>query len=213
MKVNQGSGKEFAQAPVGTHMAICVSVIDIGTQEREWQGKKKWSRQVVLGWELPDELIPEGHGDFSGKPFFVSRFYTASIGEKATLRKDLVNWRGQEFTEKELDGFAIKNVLGKPCLITLTKNEAGKTRVNGISALPKQLKDKVPAPVNEMRYFSLDKEEFDMELFNGLTDGFKKMIQNSPEFQDLTGAKRPPEVADREEHEPESAVDPDPLPF
>lgn len=176
-------GSEFEQAPTGTHIARCVKLIDIGTQRGEFQGKATSKRQCIIGWELPTELMTEG--DAAGKPFCVSKFYTSSLNEKATLRKDLANWRGRDFTESELAGFEAKNILGKPCLVSITPNEKGRARVTGVMMLPKNTN--VPAQVNPTLYFSLD--EFDQRVFDSLSDGFKKMITASPEYQAIVSPK------------------------
>lgn len=188
MKWTDTGGGDFEQPPVGTHPAYCVSIIDIGTQKGEYQGKATSKRQVIIGWELPQELMTEG--EYAGKPFKVSKFYTASLGEKANLRKDLANWRGRDFTDEELRGFESKNILGKPCMLSLTKNDKGKTRVTGVMALPKSMASTLPAPANGLTYFSLERDEFKRETFEALSDGIKKMIQVSPEFQELTSAPR-----------------------
>jgi hypothetical protein len=177
MKWTDTGGGDFEQPPVGTHVARCVKVIDIGTQKGEYQGKATSKRQCIIGWELPDELMSEG--DYAGKPFTVSKFYTASLSEKANLRKDLANWRGRDFTEQELQGFDAKNILGKACLVSLTPNDKGRIRVTGIMALPKGTQ--VPDQVNGVTYFSLD--EFDPKTFENLSDGYKKLIMASPEYK------------------------------
>lgn len=177
MKWQDNGGGSFEQPPVGTHVAICTKVIDIGTQKSEYQGQATIKRQCIIGWELPNELMNEG--DYAGKPFTVSKFYTASLSEKANLRKDLANWRGRDFTEQELNGFESKNILGKACMLSLTKNDKDKTRITGVMALPKGTP--VPAQVNQSLYFSLD--EFDQATFDGLSDGIKKLIQASPEYR------------------------------
>jgi len=193
MKWQDTGGGDFEQPPVGTHVARCIKVIDIGTQKGEYQGKATTRRQCIVGWELPTELMTEG--DYAGKPFTVSRFYTASLGEKANLRKDLANWRGRDFTDAELGGFDSKNILDKTCLLGLTPNEKGKVRVTAVMALPKATQ--VPARTNAIVYFSLD--EFDQEVFDSLSDGIKKMIVVSPEYQ---AAKNPtqPQVGGRKGH-------------
>lgn len=175
---DSGSGN-FEQAPIGSHVARCVKVIDIGTQKGEYQGQVTIKRQVIIGWELPNELMTEG--DFAGKPFTVSKFYTASLNEKATLRKDLANWRGRDFTEQELLGFDAKNILGKPCMISIIHNEKQKAKVSGVMALPKGMQ--VPDMINEPVFFSLD--DFSQLMFDQLSDGYKKLIQASPEYQAL----------------------------
>lgn len=190
MKWVDNGGGDFEQPPVGTHVGRCIKVIDIGTQKGEYQGKATSKRQCIVGWELPTELM--GEGDYAGKPFTVSRFYTASLGEKANLRKDLANWRGRDFNEAELKGFESKNILDKGCLLGLTPNDKGKVRVTAVMALPKDTQ--VPARVNPIVYFSL--EAFDQAVFDGLSDGIKKMIVASPEYQALknpvqtTGGKK-----------------------
>lgn len=177
MKWSDSGGGDFEQPPVGTFVGRCIKIIDIGTQKGEWQGKANFKRQVIIGWELPTELMTEG--DYAGKPFVVSKFYTASLSEKANLRKDLQNWRGREFTTEELAGFDSKNILGKPCMLSLTANDKGKTRVTGVMAMPKGIE--VQAQINQGVYFSLD--EFSADVFEGLSKGFKAMITASPEYQ------------------------------
>lgn len=179
MKWADNGGGDFEQAPIGTHIARCVKIIDIGTQKGEYQGKVNIRRQCIVGWELPNELMTEG--DYKGKPFVVSRFYTASLGEKANLRKDLENWRGRAFTEQELMGFESKNILDKPCMLGIIHNDKGKARVSGVMAVPKGTP--VPNRVNDLLYFSLD--DFDAKIYESLSEGYKKLIQASPEWAAL----------------------------
>lgn len=179
MKWTDTGGGDFEQAPIGTHVARCIKIIDIGTQKGEYQGKVNIRRQCIIGWELPNELMQEG--DYAGKPFTVSRFYTASLGEKANLRKDLENWRGKQFTDQELHGFHSKKLLGVPCMISIIHNDKGKARVAGVMALAKGMT--VPDQVNANVYFSLD--EFDAKVFEALSDGYQKLIKASPEWASL----------------------------
>lgn len=180
MKWQDNGGGDFEQPPVGTHVAICTKIIDIGTQKSEYQGQANIRRQCIIGWELPNELMTTG--DYAGKPFTVSKFYTASLSEKANLRKDLANWRGRDFSEEELSGFESKAILGKACMIALTPNDKGKVRVTGVMALPKGTT--VPPQANQSLYFSLD--EFDRAVFEKLSDGHKKFIIASPEYRHVT---------------------------
>lgn len=179
-------GGDFEQPPVGTHLARCIRIIDIGTQKGEYQGKATFKRQVIIAWELPTELISEG--EYAGKPFGVSRFYTASLSEKANLRKDLQNWRGRDFTPQELGGFDPRNILGKACMLSLTENDKGKIRVTGVMAKPKGVP--IPEQVNPSLYFSLEPDEYDAKVFESLSDGYKKMIQISPEYIELTNPSK-----------------------
>ena len=185
MKWADAGGGDFEQPPTGTHIARCIKVIDIGTQKGEYQGQANIRRQCIIGFELSNELMTEG--DYKGKPFVTSRFYTASLSEKANLRKDLENWRGRAFTEEELKGFESKNILGKPCMLSLTENDKHKVRITGIMALPKGAE--VPSQVNSSVYFSLD--EFNQQTFDGLSEGIKRLIKASPEYMGILNPRAP----------------------
>lgn len=172
---NWKSETTFENVKPGTYPARCVKIVDIGTQHGEYQGKPTVRRKNVITWELPDELRDDG------KPMIISKFYTTSLGEKATLRRDLVNWRGREFTAAELRDFDPKNILGKPCLITVTEKENGKTAVSGVSGLPKGMP--VAEQINPSFYFDLD--DFSQDLYDQLSEGMKKLIRGSAEFPSL----------------------------
>ena len=187
MKVSDSGGGDFEQAPAGTHQARCVRLIDIGTQFGEYQGKPNAARKVVVTWELPNEHMTTG--EFAGKPFLVNKWYTASIGEKANLRKDLVNWRGKEFTDEELRGFEIKNILGAPCMLSITLNEKNKARVTGVMKPPKGME--ATPQVNQLVYFSLERDEFNQTIFDGLSEFWQGEIKKSPEWADLNGKPGP----------------------
>ena len=174
MMVKDAGGGDFEQPEAGTYSANSYKLIDIGTQTGEYQGKPTVRRQVILGWELDEPMS-------DGRPFVVSKFYTASLSEKATLRHDLESWRGRAFTENELGGFDLHAILGKPCMLSLTKNDKGKVRVTAVSKLPRGMQ--AMKVVNPIMYFSLD--NFDPEVFAGLSDGIKRMIVNSPEYQEV----------------------------
>ena len=173
MMVKDAGGGDFEQPEAGTYSANSYKLIDIGTQTGEYQGKPTVRRQVILGWELDEPMS-------DGRPFTVSKFYTASLSEKATLRHDLESWRGRAFTEDELGGFDLQGVLGKPCMLTLTRTDKGKTKVAAVSKLPKGMTPM--KAVNPITYFSLD--DFDVNVFAGLSDGIKRMIMQSPEYQE-----------------------------
>ncbi len=165
----------FESVKPGTYAARCIKIVDIGTQRGEYKGEPTQARKNVLTWELPNELRDDG------KPMVISKFYTASLGEKATLRKDLVNWRGREFSAEELRSFDPKNILGAVCLITVTEKENGKTAVSGVSGVPKGMQ--VGEQINPSVYFDLD--DFNEELYDELSEGMKKLIRGSLEYPSL----------------------------
>ena len=45
MKLTDSGGGNYEQPPIGTHVARCIKVIDLGTQRGEYQGKATIKRQ------------------------------------------------------------------------------------------------------------------------------------------------------------------------
>lgn len=121
----------------GTYVAICNMLVDLGMQYNETY--KNSSRKVLIGWEIPDETY-EYEGVTHRKT--LSKRYTASLGERATLRQDLISWRGRDFTNEELAAFDLKNIVGASCMLNVIHKESnGKTYANisGIMSLPKAM--------------------------------------------------------------------------
>src|SRR4030067_196104 len=190
LKVQEGG--EFKSVDAGTYPARCIKLIDLGTQHGEYLGIAQVQKQVLLSFELPTELIESG--EWAGSPYSISKFYTASLGEKATLRHDLEAWRGRPFTEEELKGFDLKNVVGKPCMISVIKTDTGKSKINSVMAVMKGMT--VPDAINTFVYFDID--EWDNGIFIGLTDGIKKIIMQSDEASDRQGEEKPQEPGDED---------------
>lgn len=98
-------------------------------------GKEKMTHKINIVWQI-DETRDDG------KPFTVRKRYTLSLHEKAALRKDLESWRGRAFTEQELQGFDLENLLKVPALLNIIHNQKdGSTFANvaSIMRLPKTM--------------------------------------------------------------------------
>lgn len=180
-------GANFEPAPAGNHVAICYSMIYLGTQKEEYQGTEKSQEKVRLTWELTEETkeFKEGEGE---KPWSVSQEYTLSLGERANLRKHLESWRGKEFTKDELQGFDITNVLGVPCMLNVmhrTSKTGNKyVQVTGVTPLPKSM----PKPKMFNEKFTITPDDFKNEpLLMTLPDWIKEKIYNSEEYKANTG--------------------------
>ena len=62
---------DFKDPPEGTHPARCYRVIDLGTQEVDFQGQIKHQRKVLVSWELQCEERMD-----DGRPFSIGKKYT-----------------------------------------------------------------------------------------------------------------------------------------
>jgi len=182
-----GGNADFKQVPAGMHMARCYRLVDLGTQKQEWQGQTKMLRKVMVSFEIHGE---DENGQpivmDDGKPMSISKNYTLSLAEKASLRADLVSWRGRDFTESELRRFDLKTILGAWAMISVVHAQGGngKTYANivNINGVPAAIKKAgLPEPFNDTTSFSLD--EPDMKIFEKLSKGIKAKIEMSPEWK------------------------------
>jgi hypothetical protein len=178
VNAGNGNGGDFEQVPQGTFAARCYQIIDLGHQTIEWQGTAKVVPKVRITWELNEPMK-------DGRPFSISKEYTASIGEKANLRKDLEAWRNRKFTAQELAAFSLENVLGAPCMLGVVhvpSKDGTKTYANlgSIMALPKGME--CPELVNPAIKFDIS--NFDQNIFNSLTNYVQKKILMSKELEE-----------------------------
>lgn len=201
-----GNEGGFTPIPPGMHLARCYRVIDLGTQKSEYQGQIKYLRKVMLQFEVHSE------GDdgqplltSKGEPMTISKNYTLSLAEKASLRADLQSWRGRDFTADELQGFELKNILGAWAMITVAKSVGnnGKeyTNIMNVNPVPPAIKKSgLPTAYNQPGIFSLD--DVDMEMFETFSTFTKQKIQASPEWQNRSATPSKSSLEDIDEDIP-----------
>ena len=164
------SGGDFESPPEGTHNAVCVGLIDKGTHRREFNGEAKMRRELMISWEIDEQRN-------DGKRFRVGSTYTLSFNEKAKLRQHLEAWRGKKMGDGE--DFDLAAILGKPCMLTLAKNDRGYVNVVGVAGLPKGM---APiAPEDGVICFNLDSP--DNAEFEKLSEKMQEYIAESPEYE------------------------------
>lgn len=179
---DKGTGTHFEIIPEDTYTAICCEVIDLGLQENKTYDKVQ--PKVLIGWELP-ELQVEINGEM--KPRIFTKQYTNSLNDKATLRKDLVAWRGKQFTEEELKGFDVSKLLGVPCLLQIVHSKSGdRTYANlgGITKLPKGM----PQPTPQTDKIRFDIDESPLSMIDDMPSWIQDIIKESIEYKKRTGS-------------------------
>lgn len=171
-------GGDFKKVPEGVHMATCIWLYDLGTQHNAQFNVDQ--QKCLIAWEIPEERVDiEG----ASKAMVISKKYTVSLNVKASLRKDLEAWRGRAFTEEELAGFNLKNILGKPCQLQVIhkQGENGKVYANiaAIMAVPKG--HKPTPPENDLILFDMDAGSC---VPDNVPEWIMTMISASPEYKD-----------------------------
>jgi hypothetical protein len=161
--------------PAGTHVARCYGIIDLGTQYSEKFGR--WANKIMIQFELPADLTDDG------RPAIISKKYTLSLNDKASLRKDLESWLGRPVTAKEeCEGFGLGSMLGAACLLSILHGEnAEKTYayIAGVMSVPEGMV--VPDAVNPVVLYDIDNGED--AVYARLPDWVKNLIQQSREFK------------------------------
>ena len=186
-----GSNEKYEKKLIkeGTHLAICYSFIDLGTHVEESFGKIEPIHKIQIGWELPnlvEKYTPKDTEEEKDFIPYIFKEYTDSLNEKSNLHKDLVSWRGKQFTEEELNGFDIEKVVGVPCLLTIVHVTA-KTSGNEYEKITSVSKIVEGMPVPElsrsMRFLSFQDEPYNENLYNSLPEWLQNKIATSNEYK------------------------------
>lgn len=177
LTVSETKSANFEMPPAGPVAGRCSRLIDLGSQESDFQGERKMQRKILLTWELA-ELRTDG------SPHIISRRFGLSLHEKAALRAFLQAWRGRPFTQEELDLFDLRRLLNAPALLNIMHTERkGKDYANiiSISPLPKGMTapDLTAAPIA----FDIDADDAPA-ILETLSEGMQATIAASPEWQE-----------------------------
>lgn len=189
--VRENARSKFEIIPEGTYSAICYGVIDEGEQYNKKYDK--WTGKVRIMWEIPELKI---NIDGEELPRAISKEYTASLSEKSNLRRDLVSWRGKQFTQDELLGFDLENILGAPCLLQIihgTKTNGDEyATVSSVMKLPKGMTE--PVQVNKNVLFNCTSQNISDELFS-LPQWIQNIIMQSKQYKEMNAVpteEKPP---------------------
>ena len=184
----EANSSTFTPVPTGMHLGRCFRVVDLGTQKSTYKGTDKFQRKVLIQFEIHSE---DAQGNplltDKGEPMSISKRYTLSLYENSSLSKDLESWRGSAFTADERRGFDLEKLLGVWAMLNITKSVGNDskeyTNIETINPVPMQIKKAgLPDPHNDTMIYSI--QNSDEDTFNKLSEGVRKTIEASPEFQD-----------------------------
>lgn len=135
--VVQDNDKVRELCPAGSYSAVCVDVVDLGIVETTYQGQIRKTHKCRVMFEVAEQRA-------DGSPFYIGERFTASLGEKAALRKFLEGWRGKAFTADELKGFDLEQLIGAPAIISVVHNQNGDRTFDNIASASKIMKGMAP---------------------------------------------------------------------
>lgn len=185
----QAPVKQRVLPPADTHPARCYQVIDLGTQEGEWEGSKKIARKVRLTWELPGtehifnpEVGPE--------PFSLGRNYTLTMGDKGCLKPVVIASRGAFRDDAEASRFNLEELLGTTVLLQVD-HEPGKdgmsARITSVAKLPKAM----TCPPARLAPVYYETAMGNNPVYKAFPEWLQKEIAKSPEYQKAVSGAAP----------------------
>ncbi len=108
MKI-KGNQKNFEPCPEHNGRGVCVDVTPTENKQTQY-GPRDIFRIVFETDKLRED----------GTPYAVwSKGFTASLNEKASLRKFLRGWFGRDLTPQEMEDFDTETLLGKPAMLVV----------------------------------------------------------------------------------------------
>ena len=203
MTAPQRGGGNFDSFKVeaGSYPARLVWLIMTGTIESEWKGNKKKKRELIFGFELPTERLPQDHPR-AGEPAFISKNMTYHMGEQSNMRAFINQWRGMALTEEEAGKFDISKMIGAPAVLTIVHNPSAKDpskvyanigSIQNESSYKKMMPTfVVPPQENTSIYFSVDwlttpeGAAYSIPIFNALSAYVQEKIMASDEWKAYT---------------------------
>lgn len=172
----------------GTYMSVCVGVIDLGEQYRQFDKQKqgKYAEECMFIFEIPSERVQV---DGEDKPRWLSsKRYTVSLHERSALYQMLTSWRGKALSDAELDpagdGFDLMQMAGQGAMLSVSVAEKDdgslKNKIEAVTGFPKGIAP--PQPESEILVF--DADDPDMEVFGKLPEWIQDVIRKSTQFAD-----------------------------
>jgi len=195
--------RPFQPVPAGMYVARCYSLVDLGTHKKKaYKGVEKgMGRKIQCTFELlSGETMPDG------RPFSISTYWWLSMHEMSPMRINLESWRGKKFTEEEEQGFDVKNILGKYCLLnavtTVSQNGGEFTNIGSLAPLLKEMTP--PAGVNQIVIFDLDAP--DIDVFHKLSEKTRETIIESQEWHSVANKLDTSNSGEYDDEQPKGAV-------
>jgi len=180
---NTTAGKRELLEP-DYYVARCYGVIITGTTFNQTFGNTQ--TKVTFLWELPTVLISyEKDGETVTAPKGISKSFTLSMNERATLRKNLESWIDRPFTEDELTaGIDISKFCGTPCRLSIGQGQKQDgSKYNAVDKVVRLKDGSCPKLFNEKILFDITDPEQDLSVLDKLPAWVAETVRKSDEYQ------------------------------
>lgn len=169
----------FEPIPAGVLHAVCYGVIDLGTQPST-NPTFPARRKVAITWEIPAERITIKGASL---PRAITDTWTLSLASKGKLRPMLESWRGRAFTEIELEGFDVENLIGVNGLINVVHTRKGDKTFANVASVSPLVKSMVKLQLeSKPLFFALGQNPQESDIPLEMPAWLKAKIMQSKEF-------------------------------
>ena len=117
------SSGNFEACPMGLHQAVICDIRDEGLHPNPFKNGDL-QMKVSIWFQIAQKMS-------TGKPFLCSKWFTASLHEKASLRIMIESLLGRGLTHDESRSFDLEKLIGWQCQLLITKNRAGSKSPDG----------------------------------------------------------------------------------
>ena len=200
MIASDNGGQSIPKLEGGVYTAISSAIIDLGFQTSEKFGKTQ--RKFMMVWTVLGEEV-EINGEKQART--MSKEYSFSLNEKSTLRKDLQAWRGVSFTEEELRGFNLLNVLNVPCQLQILLEEKNGKQYNNIASIMALPKGSQVNRLENTYYFDIETKE-SWDNWNKIPTWIKDKIKKAGNYT-KSGLEEFVKMVEAQEKESEENLD------
>jgi hypothetical protein len=193
-------GTPFEKPPAGTHSAVLIAMIDLGTHEKEFKGKMRKNRKIFLVWELVDEFRKDK------TPHVIGREYNLFFGETSALTELLETWLNKKIppgTHPKLTA-----MLGRACNLTVVHKQSKSSdreyaNIDAVTPLKKGEVIKSPARAPFFWDLGMPSEPpaHDWLPYN-IGEPLVDWIKRSPEWRTRTAEARKVEEEENQDAEP-----------
>lgn len=191
MKVSTPAKKQQPLVTAGVQEARCFSVVDLGTQETEYEGVVKYQRKLKFFFELPEfQITYEKDGVEVTAPQVINIEFTNSGSPKGKLKPAMEAWVGKPIEQIDF----IADCVGRPASLSIVHkvSKKGSTYANiaSITALSPKLIAMLAPQHNKDMHFDIDVDEFDSDNFKNLYKWVQEDIMKSEEYKEYVELKQ-----------------------
>lgn len=175
----------YKPVPVGTHLARCFQIIEIGTLMETFKGKDpRPTPKIRVRFEIPNltRVFKDGEDP---KPYTIEEEYSFYMNERSNLFKLVTGMLGTTLDQEEAGRFDIRSLIGQTCLLNITHktNMKGKTHDKITSAIQLMAGMAAPPAVNTPKVLTYS--SWDEDFFQKLPSFIREKMKTTPEYAAL----------------------------